>query len=1337
MKKSPLFFLFYFTFFLGFFFKFIFAYDANSTHPNLTEITVDYFNKISSRKISEKEKEWLKDGSIKEDDGIRSINHFYDPIYNTTYKIFGIENLLPALTAKEWAQNQLAQALYDPNYLGSLGAITKSPIFSSANRTFQRAIYEYIKGNYKEAFVSLGHILHLIQDMSVPEHTRANIHIYFLKNTESHYELYTARKEASFYENLRELLKNRNEIVLKNSLNDYFDYLANYSNNNFYSPDTIDNLKYKLPEVSFYDVPEINKKTNVIEYFLMGTDENKQLYHLAQKKALSWRWQSGFTNYTLANEKVLEDYWQRLSYQSVITSSGVINLFFKEVERAKLNPNFLSQNEKSLLLAFWGGIRNVLKNFSNNQDYILVEPSSNFNNHSTNDLASKETPATLEGNRLDDSSLKNISLKDSSSLNEPSLKTNSNSSNNSSFLACQYKDGNNQKALRDSVIFNEINWMGSFNSSNDEWIEIKNISKNVVDLSYWQIIDKDNQINFVFPFGTKILPNQIMVLERNSDDVLPFIKADYFYKGALNNENEGLRLFNELCLLEDEVLANPKWPAGDNVSKRSMERKNDFSWQTYFGEMVNGVYGTPGKENSQLIQENNENQSDFIKASKESLMATTTLSSVVNSFQSQPTAESKVTTTTTTTTTSTTTTTTKPVKILINEIKISGRKEDGTINAYDEFIELFNPNSFSVDLTGYYLQRKTSSGSTYSLVPSSLLEEKTIPPFGFFLIAHSSSSYEGLANVLTSYSLTENNTVILKGPDKNVIDKVGYGNAPDCETQCALNIEPGKSIQRKMIDGLALDTDNNFNDFEVLNCPTPLNQDDNCFNENQEESLNSDNLKIQSSEDSNDNNNQLKDSLDSFPLKNLSWHPLDESNSKIVLEFDILDYPFISNTNETNNFYFGVLFFLNEDNPETIPLYLYQKDFWQIQEKEVLIFNYPNCQNVQSPIGGIYFTSDSGNCFSVGLPRGYAFAFNSLPKDNHFLIEIKGTNFNENRIFQKEDFITIGLYSFLPYSDSTLKLISYNSQKYYFQPDFYYHPPLKVKNFVVNFNGSVFNFSWEKGEDKDNNDYLTYEIHYVLKQEGDNLLNNNLTRLLWSQTNPISFSSLNYSFDQEVNRYFLDLPLKELANFNPVVCEPTTLYFGIRAKDKYGFYSEISDIQEITLFPSSQNFNSLSDFIENLKWYFNEGDKMVIEFDLIKRNECLKNYQWFVIKAGWDYEPGLIFLSGDGSPWNIEKNRPGGRFQNNSDKLFISNYPPSLGHYQIVVNNFYHLNINNGSPVNNFTRRVLEEEFQKLNKNLEDIYLILAFGAADQNYSKWFFYNSSSFNQPETIRLNF
>jgi hypothetical protein len=163
-------------------------------------------------------------------------------------------------------------------------------------------------------------------------------------------------------------------------------------------------------------------------------------------------------------------------------------------------------------------------------------------------------------------------------------------------IICEKKEGT--QPSQNKVIFNEIAWMGSENSFNKEWIELKNISKETVDLAGWQILNRDQKIKIVFEKGEKIEPNSFYLLERNEDNSVFKEKADKIYKGAIKNSEESLYLFDQNCQLQDEIIADPDWPAGDNKTKRTMERKEDLTWQT-----SENPGGTPKKENSKGYKE--------------------------------------------------------------------------------------------------------------------------------------------------------------------------------------------------------------------------------------------------------------------------------------------------------------------------------------------------------------------------------------------------------------------------------------------------------------------------------------------------------------------------------------------------------------------------------------------------------------------------------------------------------------------------------------------------------------------------------------------------------------
>jgi len=161
-------------------------------------------------------------------------------------------------------------------------------------------------------------------------------------------------------------------------------------------------------------------------------------------------------------------------------------------------------------------------------------------------------------------------------------------------VLCQREQ--NSSPLRNKIIFNEITWMGTANSANDEWLELKNISEQEVNLSGWQILDKDEQIRIAFQQEgaiSKIPSNGFYLLERTDDDSVPDIIADFIYTGYLNNTDEALYLFDQNCQLQDEIIANPNWPAGDKNSKRTMERKINLGWQTSAD-----INGTPKAKNS-------------------------------------------------------------------------------------------------------------------------------------------------------------------------------------------------------------------------------------------------------------------------------------------------------------------------------------------------------------------------------------------------------------------------------------------------------------------------------------------------------------------------------------------------------------------------------------------------------------------------------------------------------------------------------------------------------------------------------------------------------------------
>ncbi|MBI2625228.1 MAG: lamin tail domain-containing protein [Candidatus Nealsonbacteria bacterium] len=323
------------------------------------------------------------------------------------------------------------------------------------------------------------------------------------------------------------------------------------------------------------------------------------------------------------------------------------------------------------------------------------------------------------------------------------------------------------KPARDRVILSEISWAGTPASVDNEWFELKNISLAEVNLTGWQILDKDGQIKIAISSGGSTSANGFYVLERQSDEVIPNVKADLIYEGPIEDRNEAIYLFDQDCQLQDLVEANPDWPAGDPNMRSSMERGKDFSWHTYLGYAQDRVFGTPKSESSPEV------------------------------FVFTPPAPKE------------------DIKILITEIGT----DHSSSTDYD-FIEFYNPNNKSVDISGFQLKKRVSTGTEYSIKvfqEASIIASKT-----YYIWANSNYSAAGLitANATTTQTLAANNSVALLDADKKVIDEIAWGTStnPFLETKpFPSNPDDKKSLSRKWVNSSNSyqDSNNNAEDFEL------------------------------------------------------------------------------------------------------------------------------------------------------------------------------------------------------------------------------------------------------------------------------------------------------------------------------------------------------------------------------------------------------------------------------------------------------------------------------------------------------------------------------------------
>ena len=805
------------------------------THAFLTKETIKFYNQnFSKNPVKDYLVNFVIDGARREDDAPRWVNHFYDPVNNRGLN----DGVYNGLKSKDWAQDEKSQTklVYrlSPFSVASILSAKETEkiesIFDKSNFTWQKALDLYAQGQTERAFYTLGHVIHLIQDASVPDHTRNDAHPPF-DDGGSPYENWTKKfNQENPDKDLTGRLNNKKPVLLAD-LNVYFDEMAKYSNNNFYSKDSIDN--YDKPRaIEFVD----NKKlpSNYVYGVIKSNDDNYFLVLGKKKSDFVWYTESNSQGLDDAqlDDIIINDYWSRLSTKSVQYNAGIINLFFQEAEKTKAKYE-LEKSRKPFLSTLLSGFGSLFGN-SNEEPIDEFGAADGFSfvtqlrsDGSVPKLESavkenekaeiKTEPEAKEAETSIETEIVALNLQSVSPVNNPPAPTPQTISDSSSSpppaLTCGFNT--NKFPTFQNLIINEVAWMGSANSPNDEWIELKNISGAPLDVSGWQIIDKGEQIKTTLE--GKISSGNFYLLERSSDNSSPNVPADQIYAGPLGNSDEGLKLFNKNCDVIDQVMADPNWPAGDNAQKRSMERGADFSWHTYNGSGENGVLGTPKKENSQAAAQGSGNGGG---------------GSGGGGNESPPPADNP----TVQSDTSPSVNDASPAApdeliilggsdhILISEVLYNAEGND----AGKEFIELYNPTNSDKNLDDWSLESLSAGGSKTSLAKFGSKSDDSfiIKSHGFLLIGLNNYNGAPPEDIKRSGSLNNAGAAIsLFDTEGNAIDAVSYdGSLPE-----------GQSFERKAYQngcvsaqgggeylGNGCDTDI-VNDWEARVAPSPQN----------------------------------------------------------------------------------------------------------------------------------------------------------------------------------------------------------------------------------------------------------------------------------------------------------------------------------------------------------------------------------------------------------------------------------------------------------------------------------------------------------------------------------
>ena len=342
------------------------------------------------------------------------------------------------------------------------------------------------------------------------------------------------------------------------------------------------------------------------------------------------------------------------------------------------------------------------------------------------------------------------------------------------------------------VVINEIAWAGTAADAADEWIEFRNNTDNPIDLTGWTLAAADGTphitLNGIIP------PNGYFLLERTDDTTVSDIPADQIYTGALDNTGETLTLRDGNSNVIDTANADGGgWPAGTTGAGSppfaSMERTDplapdsDANWHSNDGLTRNGldansnpINGTPREANS-------------VPTPTPTPTATST---------STPTATSTPTPTPTPTGTLSPTPG-PPVAILISEVVYDGTTPS---TEGDEFVEIYNPLTITVNLEDYKVGDEETQGggegmyrfpSGAAITPGACLvvarnAAQFQARFGFypdFEMCISGSGYTNTPNVpdMTPYTAwgtgswalaNDGDEVLLLGPSDEIVDAVAF-----------------------------------------------------------------------------------------------------------------------------------------------------------------------------------------------------------------------------------------------------------------------------------------------------------------------------------------------------------------------------------------------------------------------------------------------------------------------------------------------------------------------------------------------------------------------------------
>ena len=765
----------------------LFSFDDKTTHPKLTREIAKFYNQKVDKKLTKKQINWLAKGSIEEDSPVtRCWNHYYNPqtgegLTDGKYKYF------PGQPTPAWANNPFHQSAFGGDY------------------SWQRALYLYKQGKEKEAFIALGHVIHLLEDMGVPAHTRNDAHeegdpfeVWLEKNDD--------KIKIDFSEvNWRSCADNR----------DCFVGLTSYSNKNFYSKDTIDDLKKPNTNIQY-----VYKKGIALVFydkedkkFTIGTEEEHNLIH--------------------------QSYWNHLSPKIIGYGAGLIELFFEEAQVAE-------QKSPETLASFWKDVVKLGTNKAKNWALDLFslfkfnEQKAGINSHLKADnysplqnkeenlvfnfnLTKKKTNKPEENSQTENKINAKNKIQDKKSVNKnepetkisekPQAKTEKQKENKNHENKQNQKDqkqpDKNKKENNLKITQKEISQLppgAGYNPINNK----SSSGKNQKTEEESNASDSNDSLTNISTSTPALPPAEISTTTPTSTKAVSTSTSS-----TLQNSTSTLKVpskINDLIAESDSQkgTVNLKWSLPENISTSSRYiiryATSTISTSTWSlaEEIENQINPSKEKEKEDFVIEDLlPGQIYYFAIKTKNQAGISEISNIASSSLES-----------------------LPENIVINEIQVSNM----------EFIELYNPTENDIDVSGWYFSYYSKNRDYNNPYRNKKFPEDIIPSKSFYLIGLKGYSEEKDLidadwQVYSSNLLSNKNGAIaisLGDPENGsstedlIVDVVGWGEDVKVFESSPISTESkkGKSFTRKKT---SRDTNNNRNDFKLNNFPNPNN----------------------------------------------------------------------------------------------------------------------------------------------------------------------------------------------------------------------------------------------------------------------------------------------------------------------------------------------------------------------------------------------------------------------------------------------------------------------------------------------------------------------------------